>query len=131
MKLLVRWSVVIGLLGSSLLGPSLLGSMSAIALPEAEVLKRLQSIPVFTVANEQGSPILASDPQQKNGPQIATFFVSQKEAQGFLNQIKAKNAAVGKLPGLSRLLWVKLLRLPGKIERRRTLPFSLSRPKKQ
>lgn len=96
MKLLARWSVVIGLVGSSLLGPSLLRSMSAIALPEAEVLKRLQTIPVFTVANAQGSPILASDPQQKNGPQIATFFVSQKEAQGFLNQIKAKNAAVGK-----------------------------------
>lgn len=96
MKLLVRWSVIASLLGTSLLGPSLLGQRLAIALPEAEVLERLQGVPVFTVTNAQGSPILASNPQQKDGPQVATFFVSQKEAQGFLNQIKSKNAELGK-----------------------------------
>ncbi len=96
MKLLVRWSVIASLLGSSVLGPVLLDQSSAIALPEAEVLERLQSVPVFTVTNAQGSPVLASNPQEKNGPQVATFFVSQKEAQGFLSQVKARNAELGK-----------------------------------
>jgi len=96
MNPLLRWSVIASLLGSSLLGPSLLRITRAIALPESEVIKRLETVPVFTVTNEKGSPVLISDPKQKAGPQVATFFVSQKEAQGLLNQIKTKNAALGK-----------------------------------
>jgi len=96
MKSLLHWSVIASLLGSSLVGPSLLKITRAMALPESEVIKRLQSVPVFTVTNEKGSPILISDPKQKTGPQVATFFVSQKEAQGLLNQIKTRNATLGK-----------------------------------
>lgn len=96
LNLLTRSGIVAGLMGGALIGPSLLRTVPAIALPENEVLLRLGGVPVFTITNPQGAPILASNPQQKNGPQIATFFVSQKEAQTVLGQIKTKNAALGK-----------------------------------
>jgi len=95
-NLLTRSGIVAGLIGGALVGPSLLKTVPAIALPEQEVLKQLGGVPVFTLTNAQGSPILASNPQQKNGPQIASFFLSQKEAQAVLGQIKTKNAALGK-----------------------------------
>lgn len=93
---LIHWSAILGLLGSSLLGPSMLRNTPAIALPEGEVVKRLETVPVFAITNEKGSPILASVPDKKDGSQIATFFVSHQDAQTAVSRIKSANPEVGK-----------------------------------
>ena len=86
MKQLVRWGAILGLVGSSLLGPSLATHMSAIALPESEVLKRMETVPLFAVTNQEGLPILASvpNPQDKTKKvQIATFFCQSAGCSDF------------------------------------------------
>ncbi len=104
MKPLIQRSLMLGLMSSTLLSPSLIGSSvqsnflpsaAAVALPAQEVAQRLQPVPVFTITNAQGRPLLGSQsPQQK--AQVGLFFYSQKDAQTLLDQVKAKNPEVGK-----------------------------------
>lgn len=98
MQSLLRWSTILGLVGSTVLAPSLVGSMRAMAIPTTEIMKRLERIPVFMITNSQG--ILISkvpDPKdQKKTVDIATFFVSQEDAQAAINQLKSSKAELGK-----------------------------------
>ncbi len=64
-------------------------------LTEAQVLQRLEVIPVFTITNAEGAPIIASSPQVASGAQIASFFLSYQDAQTVLNQIRSNNPNVG------------------------------------
>lgn len=100
MKSLIRWSVILGLVGSSVFGPAISQQMAAIALPESEVLKRMEGIPLFTVTNQEGVPVLATvpNPQDKNKQvQVATFFTSQQDAQTLVNNLKTKRPEIGKI----------------------------------
>lgn len=83
MKLLIRWTASLGILGSLLLA-----SGAAIALPEEEVLKKLDPVPVFTIADEQGAPLVASGDDEAK---VAGVFISQEDANEFVNQLKDKN----------------------------------------
>ncbi|HEY9751303.1 MAG TPA: Tic22 family protein [Allocoleopsis sp.] len=100
MKSFVRWSAILSLVGGALLGPSMAGNMEALALPKDQVLKKLGSVPMFTIADAQGAPLVASAPNnatngQKNNP-VAGVFVSQQDAQAFLDRLKAKNPDLAK-----------------------------------
>ena len=67
------------------------------ALTEAQVLERLNGIPVFTITDDKGSPLLGSSPQQGSNkpPQVLLFFLNPADAQTTLSQIKKDNPAVG------------------------------------
>ncbi len=98
MQSLFRWGTVLGLVGSTLIAPSIAGKTAAIAMPESEVLKRMEGVPFFTVTNTQGLPILASLPSQKDKSktiQVATFFESQKDAQSLVTKLKSSNPKIG------------------------------------
>lgn len=99
MKSFVRWSAILSLVGGALLGPSMAGNMEALALPKDQVLKKLGSVPMFTIADAQGAPLVASAPNaangQKNNP-VAGVFVSQQDAQAFLDRLKTKNPDLAK-----------------------------------
>ena len=97
MKSFVRWSAVLGLVGSALIGPSFTGNMQAFALPKEQVLQKLRSVPMFTIADAQGAPLVASPTGQgqKSKP-VAGVFVSQSDAQAFLNNLKQKNPDIAK-----------------------------------
>lgn len=98
MKSFVRWSAVLSLVGGALLGPSISGNMAALALPKDQVLQKLRAVPMFTIADAQGAPLVASAPGangQKNTP-VAGVFVSQQDAQTFLNGLKTKNPDLAK-----------------------------------
>lgn len=101
MKSLRRSGAVLSLLGSLLLGPALSPFVpSAYALPEAEVLKRMEGVPLFTVTNQEGLPILATvpNPQDKaKNVQVATFFVSQQDANNLLTNLKSSKPDLGKI----------------------------------
>jgi hypothetical protein len=98
MKSLIRWGAALGIIGVTLLGPSFTGGMQALALPQDQVLQKLQVVPVFTIRNEKGeSPIVEVPNGQSNSKsKVAGVFMSQKDAQGFLDGLKTKNPDLAK-----------------------------------
>ncbi|HEY9826328.1 MAG TPA: Tic22 family protein [Stenomitos sp.] len=99
MKSFVRLGLTLSLLGGAVLGPTLTHPQAVLALPEADALKRLDPIPVFAVTNKEGIPILASiaNPKDKTKQlQVATFFMSQQDAQTLVNTLKTQKPDVGK-----------------------------------
>jgi nickel transport protein len=60
----------------------------------------METVPLFAVTNQEGLPILASvpNPQDKTKKvQIATFFVSQQDAQTLVTNLKTNKPDVGKV----------------------------------
>lgn len=96
MKALVRWSATLGLVGTTLLGSLCAENLQALALPDAQVAAKLQSVPVFTVTDEKGAPLVASIPngQNKTTP-VAGVFISQKDAQAFVERLKKEKPDLG------------------------------------
>ncbi len=92
MKSLIRWSATLGLLGSTLL-TSWFGQVpKALALPEAEVVKVLQGVPVFTITTEDGGPLIAT---LEDDQKVTQVFMSQQDANRFLAQLKEKQPEIG------------------------------------
>ncbi|MCC0177331.1 hypothetical protein I4641_10115 [Waterburya agarophytonicola K14] len=88
MKLLVRWSAGLGIAGTLFLSAGIAENLTALALPEAEILKKLDPVPVFTIADEQGAPLVASGEDEAK---VAGVFISQEDANQFVSQLKTKN----------------------------------------
>jgi nickel transport protein len=88
MKKLLRWGAMLGLLTSTVVGTSWLGNLPAIALPEEEIIKKLVPIPVFTITNAEGSPLLASlTDDNNNSASVAGVFISKQDADNFVQQL--------------------------------------------
>ncbi|OLP16851.1 hypothetical protein BST81_19340 [Leptolyngbya sp. 'hensonii'] len=96
MKALVRWGVTASIIGSTLVSSALVGAMRVLALPEDQIVQKLRPVPVFAIANSQGSPLVASPPNGQQGSPVAGVFISQKDAQAFLDALKTKNPALAK-----------------------------------
>lgn len=97
MKSLVRWSATLGLLSSSLLSAFLLPNLPALALPDEQVVQKLQAVPVFTITDAKGAPLVASVPNTQNKPiSVAPAFLSQKDAQAFVQKLKTDKPEIGK-----------------------------------
>jgi hypothetical protein len=80
MNSFIRWGLVGGAVLTTLVGQTL----KVLALPTEEVVKLLQGVPVFTIADAQGAPLVAID----NNKKVTGIFVSQQEAQKFFQQLK-------------------------------------------
>ena len=92
-KLLVRWSAILGIAGTTFIGSGTLENLTALALPEDQILKKLDPVPVFTIADEQGAPLVASGEDQAK---VAGVFISQGDAKEFVNQLKTQNPELAK-----------------------------------
>jgi len=84
----IRWSITLAVAGATFLSWSAVENLIAIALPEAEVLEKLDPVPVFTIADEQGAPLVASGEDEAK---VAGVFISQGDANEFVNQLKTEN----------------------------------------
>ena len=87
-KVLARLSVGLGIAGTLFLASGVAENLTALALPQEEVLKKLEPVPVFTIADEEGAPLVASG---ENEAKVAGVFISQADANEFVNQLKTKN----------------------------------------
>ncbi len=87
-KPLVRWSITLGIAGASFFSWGILENLIANALPQEQVLEKLDPVPVFTIADEQGAPLVASGEDQAK---VAGVFISQDDANQFVNQLKTEN----------------------------------------
>jgi hypothetical protein len=97
-KSLVKLTAVTSVAGAIAVSP--IFTLKAEALTEVQVLERLGSIPVFTITDEKGAPLLGSMPQQPNAKpddsQILFFFLGPDEAKMMLGQVQKSNPDVGK-----------------------------------
>ncbi|MFM6282043.1 MAG: Tic22 family protein, partial [Dolichospermum sp.] len=84
------WGVTLGIAGSVIFtGISAINNSQALALPQEQVVKRLQGIPVFTLTNPQGEFVVISTKNQSKTISQIGFFLSKKDAQKFL-EVKLK-----------------------------------------
>jgi Tic22-like family len=72
----------------------------AYALTEAQALERLNGIPVFTITDDKGNPLLGSLPNKPANAaaqpdQLLLFFLNPDDAKGMLTRIKQSNPDVG------------------------------------
>ena len=97
-KSLVKLAATAGVAGAIAVSP--IFTLKAEALTEVQVLERLGSIPVFTITDDKGSPLLGAVPQQPNTKpdesQLLFFFLGPDEAQLMLNQVQKSNPEIGK-----------------------------------
>ncbi|NEQ72520.1 MAG: hypothetical protein F6K23_05190 [Okeania sp. SIO2C9] len=91
MKSLIRLSVVLGIVTSTLIGASV-KDMSALALSAEEVLQKLTPVPVFTITDQNGSPLVASVKKEGNeNSSVAGVFISKSDADAFVEKLKGEN----------------------------------------
>lgn len=83
----------VGLIGTALLSSWLIQTTKLLALPTEVIVNKLKPIPVFTVADAQGAPLVASG---ENNVKVAGVFISKQDAQKFVAKLKQENPDLGK-----------------------------------
>ncbi len=91
MKALLRLGTTLGLIGTTALGTWLGATVQALALPTEDVVQILQGVPVFTIVDGQGAPLVAVG---ENDQKVTGVFISQKEANSFFEQLKKQKPDV-------------------------------------
>lgn len=98
MKRLAHLGVLAGLVSSLWLAPAISRYDIATALPEEQVLRILNNVPIFMITNDKGEPLTFEMPNpqdQSKKIQVFTFFVNQQDAQTALNTIKTQQPGCG------------------------------------
>ena len=98
-KSLVHLSAAVGVVGAIAVSP--LVTLKAEALTETQALERLSSIPVFTITDDKGAPLLGAIPKQANTnaqspDQLLFFFLNPDDAQNMLSRVRQSSPEVGK-----------------------------------
>ena len=91
MKSIIRRFAALGIAGGAIIGSTMIGSISALALPAEQIEQKLGPVPVFTITDNQGAPLVASAPDQKDKPGVAGVFINPQDAQSFVEQLKKKD----------------------------------------
>jgi nickel transport protein len=93
MKSLIRWSKTVGLVGGILLTSLVASSMQVLALTTEQVVERLRSVPVFTLANSEGKPLVAVPTEAADQNQTPNIFVfiNQQDAQSSLESLRTRD----------------------------------------
>ncbi|CDM94020.1 MAG: hypothetical protein P5702_12795 [Limnospira sp. PMC 1291.21] len=97
-------SLLLGVISSHLLmspilpprtvGASLLGTQAAEALTLEEIQEKLRPVPVFTITDPTGSPLVATVPAGENGSgtaAVAGIFISRQDALRFVENLRNNN----------------------------------------
>ncbi|BAQ60548.1 hypothetical protein GM3708_954 [Geminocystis sp. NIES-3708] len=83
----------VSLVGATVLSCWLTQTTKLLALPQEVIVQKLKPIPVFTIADAQGAPLIASNDQDGK---VAGVFISQQDANGFVQKLKQENPELGK-----------------------------------
>lgn len=92
-KSLLKLATVVSVVGAIVVAP--ITTFRAEALTEAQAFERLNSIPVFTITDDKGNPLLGSQKSGGNQQQILLFFLNPDDAKSMLSQIKSTNPDLG------------------------------------
>ncbi|UZQ55007.1 hypothetical protein OOK60_02700 [Trichothermofontia sichuanensis B231] len=91
MNSLMRFGTSLSLIGTAVVGAMVIGGARAQALPDNQIIEKLRPIPVFTITNQQGAPLVASPQQGQSGSPVAGVFISQQDAQAFLTRLSSSH----------------------------------------
>lgn len=91
MKSFFHWSKTVGLIGGAIASAIFAGSLDALALTDAEIVEALGPVPVFTITDEAGAPLIAAPPDGEDGESITGVFISLQDAESFLNGLRENN----------------------------------------
>lgn len=101
MKLLARLSLVLGIVGGHLLinpgfPPNLpsflqIGTQPALALTPNQISEKLGAVPVFTITDSEGSPLVGTAQNGDQSASVVEVYISRQDAQAFINQLKTQN----------------------------------------
>lgn len=94
MKALIRWGKTAGLIGGAVACSLLTGGLEALALTQEQIIEKLAAVPVFTITDAQGSPLVASPQNGEGQGAVAGVFLSQEDAQSFLNRVTQQDPEV-------------------------------------
>lgn len=86
----------LGIVSSAIVGSAIIGTLSAIALPQDQIVQKLGSVPVFTITDAKGAPLVASNNDNQKQGGVAGVFINQKDAEAFVNELKTKNPELAK-----------------------------------
>lgn len=92
MKSLLRFGITASLIGTTVLGSIFGQTLKALALPLEAILQKLGPIPVFTVADQDGAPLVAAG---DDNSKVAGVFISQEDANEFIERLKQENPDLG------------------------------------
>jgi Tic22-like family len=90
MKSLIRWGATLGLIGSALIGGVFSSVMPAWALNEEQIVEKLREVPVFTITDGEGAPLVASITNGDNTVTESFFFISHSDAEAFIERLKTE-----------------------------------------
>ncbi|MBE9229972.1 hypothetical protein IQ264_31725 [Phormidium sp. LEGE 05292] len=93
MKSIFRKGASLAIVGATLLSSLVIGSLEALALTQEQILQKLAPVLVFTINNENGQTVIREirNQQQNRTAKVAGIFISQKDAQAFLDKMKTEN----------------------------------------
>jgi Tic22-like family len=88
MKQVLVGGILIGLIGSTVLASSVVQ-----AIPDTQILKKLQGVPVFALTDKNGSPLREGDAVKKS---YVSAYLSSQDAQAALKKIGQDQPDLGK-----------------------------------
>jgi nickel transport protein len=91
MKSLIRKGAAALTAGGIMVGSILSAGLSAIALTSEEVSQQLRHVPVFTVTDESGSPLVSEVSENEDVPPVTQVFINRADAQGFIDGLSENN----------------------------------------
>ena len=92
-KSLLNKIKTLSVIGVTVAGCWLTQTTKILALPLEVIVQKLQPIPVFTIADAQGAPLIAST---EDNNKIAGVFISKQDANSFVERLKKDNPDLGK-----------------------------------
>lgn len=96
MKSMFNLGAKLGIVSSAIVGSVMVATMSAIALPQDQIVQKLGPVPVFTITDAKGAPLVASNNDNQKQGGVAGVFINQRDAEEFVNQLKTKNPELAK-----------------------------------
>jgi len=97
MRFRVRQGAAFALIGSAIVGSACVSRLQAQALPPDQIVQKLEPVPVFMVIDGKGAPLVATVMDGNKKQAVIGIFIRDKDAEGFVNQLKTKNPDLGKL----------------------------------
>ncbi len=94
MKSIAHRIATVGLAGVALLGAPVMSSQGAWALSEAEIVEKLEEIPVFVIVDEEGRSLTANVTTEADTEvSVPVVFIHGFDAETFLSSAQAEEAA--------------------------------------
>ena len=90
MKSFVRLGATFSLVGSALVSALVGLTPAALALTNDEIKETLQTVPVFTITDQNGSPLISA-PDGEEGSPVTGVFISRQDAEAFLTGLEQGN----------------------------------------